>query len=530
MNSAQELYTSATAHASNSQSFMNPEEQIKMDLLVSQAYFMHSMLAYERGAAHTALNQAKQGVKILRRAWAIIEKQERKSISMDAAMLQKDVEKVTEEMSQLNISTISIAVSQEFKGVSTTSGLWSLVPSLFQGLSHLSHLYAHNGMSQEMIFYAEQAHKVAEMARSEAHLALASMSLGSAWLRCGVLDKGSNFLMTAKNLCLPKSVSREGAVLSYHLGIMHGLLGDNKSEIEAFNTAERILRTIAKADHIDLLDQVTDASQRLEQKISELAITKPKAKTAVSRKTTIRAKPNLKTKTTAQANSTMEPVSSTSEECRQLTSFLATVLRRKAQSLMTDRTGVAVDVILEETARYTHTQIDVVHQGFATAKQWLLDSLEQMNADPVYSVLQDSTISFPSVLGHSKTEKLGDRLSVVKASPPQKSQLRGNRDRNGTKSPVPGSFSDRLRQAHELLTDVHSIAIHIAPLPVINKVSALLNSVSIFLSAVGQAKGRLLASPGLGNNSIGKQALPEQYFCFTNNYRKCKNPCPSTSA
>lgn len=502
MNCAQELHSHEASGFSGSHSRSNSSIPMKMDVLISRSYMIHAMLAYERGAANTALNHAKQGVRILRRTWTIIEKQEPKAVSRSTTDPSSNVEKLAEEVSELNVSTISIAVPQHLEEVSTIANLWPLVPSLFRGLSYLSQLFAHNGMSQEMIYYSEQAQKVAEMADSEVHKAMASINLGSAWLRSGVLDKGSDFLMKAQRLCLPNTVSRESAVLSYHLGLMYGLLGDSEAEVEAYNTAERTLRTIAKADYIDLLDKVTDESDALEEKMSRLAIAKPKTKTTVARKTTVRAKPTAKAKTTIRPKSPVEVVASVAEQCRQINSFLATVLRQKAQSLMDGKSGPSVELILEESARDAHTQIEIIQQGLATAKQWLLDSLQQMDADPVYSVLQDSTISFPSILGQSKAEKLGDRLSVGKSSPPRKAQA--GRGRNATKSPVPGGFFDKLRQAHELLTDIHTTAIHVAPLPLINKTSALLNSVSILLSAVGQAKGRLLTSPGFASSSIGK--------------------------
>ncbi|KAE8451234.1 hypothetical protein EG329_004398 [Mollisiaceae sp. DMI_Dod_QoI] len=500
LSAAQELYSQETANFASSNLFSTPPEQTRMSVLTSHVYLIHAMLAYERGAGHTALSQAKQSVRILRRSWAVVEKQTRKNVSKEGTMSQTEVEKLTEEVSQLNVSTTSIAAPQHSELTSTISGLWALVPSLFRGLTYLSQLFEHNGMSQEMIYYAEQAQKVAKLVDSEVLLAIASTNLGAAWIKSGALDKGSDLLVSAQRFWAPNLVSRESAMIAYHLGIMHGLLGDPDAELEAYNTAERTLKAIAKADHIDLLDKVSDEYDILEQKVSQLNLTKKKG--PVPRKTAGRVKPISKTKSTARAKSPVEVVPSIAEECRQLNSILATVLRQKAQSLMAGKSVIAVESILEEAAKFTTTQIDIVHQGLATAKQWLFESLEQMNADPVYSVLQDSTISFPSVLGQSKAEKLGERLSAGKASP-QKSQVtRGNRERFATKSPMAGSFSDKLRQAHELLMDVHSIAIHIAPLPIINKTSSLLHSVAILLSAVGQVRGRSLTSPGLASSSI----------------------------
>ena len=65
------------------------------------------------------------------------------------------------------------------------------------------------------------------------------------------------------------------------------------------------------------------------------------------------------------------------------------------------------------------------------------------------------------------------------------------------------SFFDKLRQAQEHLTEVHSMALTVAPVALIHKISALLNSVAILLSAAGQIKGKPLAHPGFASCSIG---------------------------
>lgn len=81
--------------------------------------------------------------------------------------------------------------------------------------------------------------------------------------------------------------------------------------------------------------------------------------------------------------------------------------------------------------------------------------------------------------------------------------MKCRRDLNRSKSPAPDSFFDKLRQAQEHLTEVHSIALSVAPMAVIHVISALLNNVAILLSASGQIKGKPLAHPGFASCSIG---------------------------
>jgi separase len=156
--------------------------------------------------------------------------------------------------------------------------------------------------------------------------------------------------------------------------------------------------------------------------------------------------------------------------------------------------------------------MDIVEQGLGMAYQLLIQSMEQMNADPVYSVLQESTISFPSIVGQSRADRsTGDRLSVGKHSPTRKLQeTKGGKGRARSKSPAPNSFIDKLRQAQEQLTEVHSVALLVAPVSILHTISALLNNIAILLSAAGQVKGKPLAHPGFASCSIGMN--PRQNF------------------
>jgi len=482
------------------------QQRTKMNILISNAYMVYSVLALERGSAHTALGHAKQCVRLVRRAWTNVEEQSRKKSDSSP---KTDVEKLTEDVSQLSMSTITVPIKFINDQVCTGSNFWALITPLFRSLNHLSTLFAHHGMFQETVYYAEQARKLAQEVGSEAHLAMASALLGSTWLKAGVLDRGSELLMEAKKLCSNFDSCRNTALLAYHLGSMHGLLGDRDEEILAYGEAEETIKSIGMVDYINSLERVTNASDEsggLVEKMAQLTLTKRKV--PVARKAPARAKTVTKRKATTRAKSPVEVVGSVEEECPQLTSLTSMVVRQKARALVFTKKFTEALAILQVLDSGHLSQLEAVDHGLAMAKQFLFHSLDQMNADPVYSVLQDSTISFPSVAGLAKNEKHGDRLSVVKVSPPRKG-ARGARELAGSKSPVPDSFFDKLRQAQEHLTEIQSMAVAVAPVSVVHTASALLNSVAILLSAAGQVKGRSLAHPGLASSSIGMSILQQ---------------------
>lgn len=480
------------------------EQRTLENQLISNAYLIYSKLALERGAPQAALIHAKQSLRLLRRAWVNMEEQQRRQSSRAGSPSRHtEMDKITDETSNLSMSTIKIPTSTDGRQWLSGSSFWPLITPLFRAISYLSNLHAHYGMFQETLYYAEQAHKLVQEVGSEAHTAMASAYLGSIWLKAGILDKGSELLMAAKQLGTSSDKNRESVLLAYYLGNMHGLLGDRDAEVEAYEDAETTLQVLTGADFINRMDRLADAVDDLEGKMASLSVSKKKP--AAPRKVGPQSKTVAKKKTLTRAKSPVGNISSVAEECPQLISLKANVLRQKARAFAFMKKYADALTILNETDRYSSAQIDAVDQGLAVAKQLLLQSIEQMHADPVYSVLQESTISFPSVMEILKLERhSGDRLSVAKLSPPRKMTVaKGRRDLNRSKSPAPDSFFDKLCQAQEHLTEVHSMALAVAPVALIHTISALLNSVAILLSAAGQIKGKPLAHPGFASCSIG---------------------------
>lgn len=445
---------------------------------------------------HLALVHAKQSVKLLRRAWTSIEERRGQPTTTNSSS-QTRTEKLTDDMSQLNLSTV-VAPGVVHQS-NTGSEFWALINPLFRGLSHLSGLYAHHGMFQETMYYAEQALKLVEKVGSQSQVAIASASLGSIWLKGGALEKGAEYLTVAKDIGSPAEHTRDTALLLYHIGNMHGLLGDQKSELAAYEEVEAALKNLTTKDFIDSVDQIVDPAEALEKKMSQLAVSKRKVPV---RKTVTRSRTAAQPKARSRVTPPVDAVSFIAEECPQLKSLKAMVLRQRARALMCTKGFADALGLLQEAEAYSKSQIDVVNQGLAKAKRLLLQSMEQMSTDPLYSVLQESTISFPAVAAQLKSDKSsGDRSAFIRLSPAAKPKA--GKDGAGLKSPPSESFIDKLRQAQEHLVEVHSVALTTAPMAVIHSISSLLNSVVMLLSAADPGKGKPLAHPGFSSCLIG---------------------------
>ncbi|TAQ87763.1 hypothetical protein B7494_g3918 [Chlorociboria aeruginascens] len=476
-------------------------ERTRNNQQIATAFLVHSMLALERGNPQLALDHAKQSLRLLKRAWANIEEKTRNRQlprEDDTGYMGRDG--LSEGVSQLNLSTNSISMLSTTQCSQTGSDFWPLVAPLFRSLSHLSGVYAHHGMFQETIYYTEQARRLAKDAGSETYLAVALASLGSSWLKAGGLDKGSELLMEIRELNIADGSIQNAVALEFSLGHLHGLLGDEDAEMVAYEKAGMALVRQSDLAYISTISGMTDETEPLEQKMSALSISK---KVTVSRKTGGRVKASTKNKLTTPVKLAVDLVSTIAEECPQLSSLRARVLQRKARLFGLGKKYSEAMNLLQEASIYLSSQMDTVNQGLGMAQQLLLQSMEQMNRDPVYSVLQDSTISFPSVVGSVKGDKNVEKLPLTRFSPPKKLQVtRGGRERSGSKSPTPDGFFDKLRQAQEILIEVHALAIAVAPVSVLHVISAHLNSVAIMLSAVGPIKGRYMAHPGFASCSI----------------------------
>jgi separase len=471
---------------------------------LSQAYMVYSVLALERGSPQTALMHARQSLKFLRRAWVTLQEQQNQQSSRPGSSSPRtETDKLAEETSNLSLSTIKTSTSTDEQEWFSGVAFWPLITPLFRVMSYLSNLHAHHGMFQETLYFAEQAQKLVQEVGAEAHTAIASAYLGGVWLRAGRLDKGSELLMVAKQRDKLGDQSRESVLLAYHLGKMHGLLGDRDAEVEAYENAEMTLQRVTQSTFINKMDCL-DPADDLEKRMASLTISK--VRVTEPRKVGVRSKTVVKKNTVAQAKSLVETSSSVAEECPQLISLKGNVLRQKARAFTFMKKYSHALAILNETDGYSKTQAAAVEQGLAMAMHLLVQSMQQMHADPVYSVLQESTISFPSIVGLMKLDRhSGDRLSVAKAStPPRKMPAtESRRDLNRSKIPAPDGPFEKLRQAQEHLTEVHSMALTVAPVAVIHTVSALLNNVAMFLSASGQIKGKPLAHPGFASCSVG---------------------------
>jgi separase len=411
------------------------------------------------------------------RAWKRAERQQTlrpKSLSSEDIT----ADKMAEETSHLNMSTASAGIFTMQSSIVGASA-WTLVKPMFRSFVHLSQVYAHHGMFQDTIYYAEQAHKIAVNIDSTNYIAEALVVMGNAWLRAGTVDKASEFLMQAKDLESVYKETQASVILKSHLGSLYNRQGDNAAELQAYQEAELTLNSLIDSTNISDLDRVLDAAAVLQAEMSRLTIDNRTKQTRLPRKTVSRKKAPVK-KAGAVLKASVEPVVSASDQCLHLMSLKGTLLRQKARSFIQWQRSEEVSVIMKEAGSCSFGVFDAIDNHLTLAEHLFQQSSALLPADPVYSVLQESTISFPAIVG-AKTASTSDRTSGVRCTPPRKNQTSSSR----TTSLSRGSSTtwiEPLKQAHEHLLEAYSIASQISSTRVLNQIASFLNTTTILLS------------------------------------------------
>ncbi|AEO57472.1 hypothetical protein MYCTH_2117988 [Thermothelomyces thermophilus ATCC 42464] len=443
--------------------------------LVAYACYLQSLIALERGDSHHALAYSRDSVRTLFQDWAKLES--------------RLVPRTLPEPNRADDQTIDVsAVTIEGDTLQQSPGpeFWRLFHCLYRNVFRLSSMYAHLGMFQETMYYAEQALKMAKTVNSEFYNAECAAWIGSVSWRAANATKSLEMLQEAAALLPDDNRSYSSAALACQIGSMYLSQNNMEGAKLLLERAEAIAHNLAASP---AAEQRADTAA-VETEMAKLSITKKPTrgggggggrggrKAAVA-KTPGRkaAKGAIRTKATAPVPE--PPVVVVAEEDAQLAKLRASILVQKAVSMLRQKEWAAAQAaLIEATAASKASGLLPVRQ--VTMASCLLGmSMEQMAQDPVFSVIQDSTISFPALSGSS------EKPSPVrpKASSPKKSRAAAASQGQAVREAAPGLYVDNLRQAHDYLLEAHSVAALSGDASLIHRISGMLQNVSLYLTA-----------------------------------------------
>ncbi|KAG7121695.1 Separin like protein [Verticillium longisporum] len=295
--------------------------------------------------------------------------------------------------------------------------------------------------------------------------------------------------------------------LACELSASYGLLKDRQSEEELFGTAEAMLKTLGGAGVVggSANDDVVEKMQKLTLDDAATATKTARAARTTRATTTTRtaaaapkaaAKKPTTTATRTRAAAPKTKTAAAADVAPKATpkspALQTSMLISKALVHLDKKDWAAAMELLDESQKTSvglRQSLTVqVHRAACLIGQ----SLEEMLHDSVFSVVQESTISFPAVAAIAGTDKHAADKAAAASPPARKSRARAATLQKDARPDTSFGFVESLQKALEYLVEAHSMAFVTGDGHLVLRISALLQNTTIFLSAASNHTAKSL--------------------------------------
>jgi separase len=477
--------------------------RIKFMTLLSNAAYVHSLFAMQTGHPKEALKHAKHCVTLNRRMWASMENRNSPQPTSKSDIGDAEMDQIAADVEGVSISAQAAPASMSITHASLTgSGFWPIVPSLYRGLTQLATVLAHQGDFQQSVYYLEQAYRIADSVKA-ANLIVWNLSArADTWMKGGKLDKAFGLLEQADPLV--EQIGQHKSLMLYHgcSALVKRSKGEWDEEMRTYGVAESMLEQLSSANFIQQLEKADCGYDSLVNKVEQLSLEAPAkksraatgkstkavraAKTAPTRKPATKSAAKAPRKTAISKQQPAEILSS--EECQPLSSLRGDLLRRRAIASLLQSKVIEAGELLAQAEKHYRGQEGFIAQNAVHFRRLMSLYTKAIASDFTYSVLPESTISFPAVASQKSSDSLGSRHSLAS---PQKASLA----LSSRKSDVKEDFVSILRQAKESLSEVQSIALQIGSISTVNQICTFTSQISILLSATNLGQSRSTLHP-----------------------------------
>ncbi|KAM4055248.1 peptidase family c50 domain-containing protein [Hirsutella rhossiliensis] len=453
---------------------------------LSMASFLQSTVSLQKGDVQDALAAVKSSVRMLSHDWS---KLEAEVVSANGASSAET------SMSEASSASIQVRSSQ-----SRASGprFWRLASPLLRSLLHISSVYAHIGMFQETVYYAESARKVAENTQSPLFMAQVSAWMGSVYVKAGMRDKALAAHEEATKH-MPQDACSCRVRVARQVGDFYNAMGNEEKAREYLKIAEDTIHQLSCIDQAAIASKGCEAGKGTAvTKTRSAAASKTPRATRTTRATRTPAAPRTSKRGQPAARAKTPPAPGIPEIPKDVyqSSLMAAVILSRAVGLIHLEDWSSALSTLEQLKGLPKLLGTLSQEQVVTATSLIGHSMEQMISDPVFSVVQDSTISFPAVCGGS--DKGASDRAAASTSPARK----GRSDRRVGKERGGPAFAEALRRAQELLVEAHGSALSGSDSGTVHRISTLLQSTIMLLSATSAAKARPGVSSSLATVAV----------------------------
>ncbi|KAI1752293.1 peptidase family C50-domain-containing protein [Xylaria castorea] len=445
--------------------------QLNRKISIAYASFLTSCLYLERGENHRALRLAKTAVKILFHDWSYLE--QNRSSSADVSTGDLSPTDSSEEDSSLDSSRMS---DLDITRANTGPSYWTLVYPLYRFTRQLSSTYEHLGMYQETLYYAEQAEKIARSMGSPGYLAQATTYVASVSLMAENIAKSLDLVTETKSALLSTEPTYQAVTALCKAASVYQQAGEADNESLLLTSAETMLQSLQRKTVLGG-DAVTD---NFKDKPTQIPISKTLPSRSRGRATTATKPTPASRKTVAKktpAKRKNAPVNIATPVCiqdTQLKSLKASLLLSQSLALVRQQDWAAAVTALQSAAQLSSLSSDLSQQQhFLLGISLMGQSLTQMGSDSVFSFIQDSTLSFPSVAMTVRDKDPHGQLLTGQVSPVRKPRSTPQDTRE---------FVENLHDAQDHLLEAHSIATRNGNGFLVHRIAAALQNVVVLLA------------------------------------------------
>ena len=477
-------------------------ERSQLAPMLADANYAHSLTAAAKGNISEALLFARQNVKLNYRAWVALDPQKGKGCTLNDT----DTSESDGDMMANQMSNLSLANSQVLPNFSTThtphqvAVLWSLVPRLFHGLAHLSQLFAHEGLIPQARYYIEQCQRIVDAVHSISLRGRSLALLGSYLTRNGEVKKGLDLLRQAEKATLGSRNDQHVASLNMFLADNYALQRDADSEVYAFNSAEQILEQLMKRSFVEGLIFQSNPEQSLEMKVDQLNLSEAQPPRRPHTKRRIPAKKPIRKAAAKSTQSSPERDMTCITDSLLLCSIKGKALRQRASKAIRDNKLDLAASLLSEAANIPYMAADRLALAMVRSHFHLRQAQENMAIDPVFCVLPESTISYPSLTNCQSHQETTVSEFCPKghnrSSPPKKSHLKGSlRKVKQSQINQSSEFVQLLNHTQESMISICNMAKTTCSTAAIHKMTDVLIKTLMMLSAVNQYQPKSTINP-----------------------------------
>ncbi|WQF75667.1 Putative peptidase C50, separase, tetratricopeptide-like helical domain superfamily [Colletotrichum destructivum] len=466
--------------------------RLQRKLLLARAACLSSRIKWDKGEYQHALFHAKTSVRILFQDWTKLEARWQKALKTESKQSSRQGSPNAEE------SIVNVEPATSLVELSDGPDNWALACGLLRAVLHLSSVYAHLGMFQETVYYAEKAHQIAKSTNASIHRAQAATWIGSVWMKACKLDKSVGYLNEARELMATAvKPTRQAFQLACELSVSFGEMKDHENENLLIELAEATLGTLNNSNR-GAITGVSD--EQVVTKMAKLTLKAPETRRTRATKAAIPTRTRMTRKAAAPKPKAAAPSKAVVVASNDKTSDLtASMLMYKALVHLSKGDWTTAASLLEEAKQMSSSLRESLRVQIGEAICLIEQGTKQMEGDSVFSVVKESTISYPSI--HAAPDKNNTEKAAPAGHSPRKTQSRTvSAERKVSKDNA--TFVETLEQAQAQLMEAQAAAAISGNGHLVHRISALLQSTGIFLSAASQRMPKGMGSFGYATCSV----------------------------